>query len=50
LEHKNELVIGWTKHVIENSGAVTRDLPISDEGILPENYFNQVKALSENIN
>jgi hypothetical protein len=46
----NELVIGWTKHVIENLGAVTWDLPISDEGIIPENYFIQVKALNENIN
>lgn len=44
------LVIGWTQHVIENSGAVTWDLPLSDEGIIPENYFKQVKALSKSIN
>lgn len=44
------LVIGWTQHVIENSGAVTWDLPISDEGLIPEAYFYQVKALSKNIN
>lgn len=29
----DELVIGWTKHIISNSGAVTWDLPLSDEGI-----------------
>ncbi len=46
----DDLVIGWTKHVIEHSGAVTWDLPLSDEGIIPENYFKQVKALSESIN
>jgi hypothetical protein len=46
----DELVIGWTKHVIDHSGAVTWDLPLSDAGIIPENYFNQVKALSESIN
>lgn len=44
------LIIGWTQHVIENSGAVTWDLPLSDEGIIPENYFKQVKALSKSIN
>jgi hypothetical protein len=46
----NGLVNSWTKHVIDNSGAVTWDLPLSDEGIIPESYFKQVKALSEYIN
>jgi len=45
----NELVIGWTNHIIDNSGAVTWDLPLSNEGIIPENYFKQVKALSNSI-
>ena len=44
------LVISWTKHVIDHSGAVTWDLPLSDDGIIPENYFKQVKALSQSIN
>lgn len=43
------LVISWTKHVIEHSGAVTWDLPLSDDGIIPENYFRQVEALSKSI-
>ncbi len=46
----DELVSSWTKHVIDHSGAVTWDLPLSDEGIIPENYFKQVKALSESMN
>ena len=46
----NALVISWTKHVIDHSGAVTWDLPLSDDGIIQESYFNQVKALSESIN
>lgn len=45
----DELVIGWTRHIIDNSGAVTWDLPLSDDGIIPENYFNQVKALSSAV-
>ena len=46
----DDLVISWTKHVIDHAGAVTWDLPLSDDGIIPENYFKQVKALSESIN
>ncbi len=42
--------IGCIQHLIENSGAVTWDLPLSDDGIIPENYFKQVKALSNSIN
>ena len=46
----NALVNSWTKHVIDHSGAVTWDLPLSDDGIIPESYFKQVKALSQSIN
>jgi hypothetical protein len=46
----NALVNSWTSHVIEHSGAVTWDLPLSDDGIIPKNYYDQVKSLSEYIN
>ncbi len=46
----DDLVIAWTKHIIKNNGAVTWDLPISDDGIIPEAYYKQVKALSDSMN
>ena len=46
----DELVIGWTKHINNNSGAVTWDLPLRDDGIIPGKYYRQVKALSQGIN
>lgn len=46
----NELVIGWTKHIIKNKGAVTWDLPIGSDGTIQEAYFKQVKALSKAVN
>jgi hypothetical protein len=46
----NELVCSWTKHVNDHQGAVTWDLPLNDDGIIPENYFNQVKEVSKQIN
>jgi hypothetical protein len=45
----NPMVIGWTQHVIDHSGAVTWDFPLSDTGIIPDNYYQQVKALSQSI-
>lgn len=46
----NELVYSWTQHVVDNKGAVSWDLPLQDDGIIPKNYFNQVKELSKKIN
>jgi hypothetical protein len=45
----DELVSSWTKHINDHEGAVSWDLPISDEGIIPENYFKQLKALSKSV-
>jgi hypothetical protein len=45
----NALVISWTKHVNDHAGAVTWDLPLNNDGSIPENYFKQVKTLSESI-
>jgi len=46
----DELVIGWTKHINNNSGAVTWDVPLSDDGIIQDSFYKQIKALSESIN
>ena len=46
----DELVIGWTKHINNNSGTVSWDVPLSNDGIIQECFYNQLKALSEAIN
>ena len=46
----NELVSSWTKHINDHEGTVTWDLPLSDDGIISENFYNQVKMLSSSIN
>ena len=43
------MVIGWTRHVNEHGGAVTWDLRLQDNGIMPDSFFRQVKALSQAI-
>ncbi len=48
--YSNDLVISWTKHINDFQGTVTWDLPVNSVGIIPEIYFNQVKALSDSIN
>lgn len=45
----DELVISWTRHINENQGAVTWDLPLSDSGIISDKYFRQIKALAKSI-
>jgi len=35
-----------THHINDHGGTVTWGLPLSDAGIIAENYFKQVKALS----
>ena len=46
----DDLVISWTKHINDHAGTVTWDLPLSNDGIMSESYFKQVKALSKSIN
>ncbi len=42
----NDFIISWTKHVNDFHGTVTWDLPVGTDGTFPDNYFKQVKALS----
>jgi hypothetical protein len=44
------LVNGWTKHINNNSGAVTWDVPLSNDEIIQPGFYKQIKALSESIN
>jgi len=46
----DDLVISWTKHINDHAGTVTWDLPLSHDGIMPNSFFKQVKALSNAIN
>lgn len=46
----DEMVIGWTKHINNNAGAVTWDVPLSTDGIIQESFYKQIKALSKSIN
>ena len=41
----NELVAGYTKHVISRGGIVTWDVPIQKNGLIPEPFVDQLKAL-----
>ncbi len=45
----DELVIGWTKHINNNSGSVTWDVPLSNDGIILESFYKQLKALGKSI-
>ncbi len=45
----NDLVCSWTKHINDHSGTVSWDVPLSDEGIIQDNYYKQIKALSSSI-
>jgi hypothetical protein len=44
-----ELVCSWTRHINDHAGTVSWDLPLTDDGLIPEHYFNQVKALSQSM-
>lgn len=46
----DELVISWTKHINTHGGTVTWDLPLSDTGMISENYLKQLTVFSRSIN
>ncbi|MFC1765961.1 hypothetical protein ACFL6U_28275 [Planctomycetota bacterium] len=46
----DDLVISWTQHINDHAGAVTWDVPLTKDGLIPESYFKQIKALSNAIN
>lgn len=48
--YSDELVISWTKHINDFSGAVTWDFPVTYDGLIVESFYKQIKALSESMN
>jgi alpha-L-fucosidase len=45
----DELVVGYTKHVLSHGGAMTWDVPISKHGLLPEPFVRQLAALKQGL-
>jgi hypothetical protein len=43
----DELVLGWTKHTNLHGGTISWDVPLHDNGIIPDKHFNQLKVLSK---
>jgi hypothetical protein len=41
----DELVVGYTKHVTSRGGVVTWDAPIERNGLIPDNYLQQLTAI-----
>ncbi len=41
----NEFVLGYTKHVNSKGGVVTWDVPITDDGLIPQAFLNQLMVL-----
>ncbi len=39
------MIKSWTDHVIGHGGAVTWDVPVSDEGVIPDAYVKQLAVL-----
>jgi hypothetical protein len=46
----DELVNGWTKHTNLHGGTISWDVPLLDDGIIPDKHFRQLKVLSEFVN
>jgi hypothetical protein len=45
----DDLVVGWTKHTNNHGGTISWDVPLSDEGLIPETHFRQLKVLSDKV-
>lgn len=45
----DELVIGYTKHIISKGGVITWDVPIQKSGLIPADFVRQLKVLGEAI-
>ena len=45
--YSDELVISWTKHINDFEGTVSWDFPVTYDGIIVDEYYEQLKALSD---
>jgi len=43
----DELVVGYTKHVNSMDGVITWDVPITEEGLIPQPFVEQLKTLGD---
>ena len=41
----DELVVGYTRHIIEHGGVITWDVPIAENGLIPEPFLEQLGCL-----
>lgn len=46
----DEFVIGYTKYINEMKGVITWDIPIMENGLIPQEFINQLGVLSKNTN
>ena len=44
-----ELVAGYTRHVTSKGGVVTWDVPIRPDGLIPEAFLEQLRAIGEGV-
>ena len=45
----DELVVGYTKHVVSNRGVITWDVPNEPSGLIPRAYVKQLEAIGEGL-
>jgi len=43
----DELVVGYTKHIIGKGGVITWDVPITEEGLIPQPFVEQLRVLGD---
>ena len=46
----NEFVIGFTKYTNERQGVVSWDIPVTENGLIPQSFLKQLTALKEGRN
>lgn len=45
----DEFVAGYTKHVIRKGGVISWDVPIKENGLIPQPFIRQLKAISNSL-
>ena len=45
----DELVLGYTKHVISKGGVVSWDVPIAPSGLIPDAFVRQLKVIGDSL-
>ena len=45
----DELVVGYTKHIMSKGGVITWDVPIERSGLIAQTYVAQLRAIHTSI-